>query len=155
MGVADRGGEHLFFPVASIYGHSFLFLPFPLLATGGIVTTLVWYTRQKAAAPTETYIGYFFNRLWLVLGISFILVVFISVSRGWPPFLYTLVIAAIGTAVSGLAMKFRPLVLGGLLFFAAAIAGIYLPDVYLPLLTGLAMIGGYLIPGYLLKAIHE
>jgi hypothetical protein len=134
---------------------AFFFLPFPLLAAGGIVTTLVWYTRQKAAAPTETYLGFFFNRLWLVLGIGFILVVFISISRGWPPFLYTLVIAAIGTAVTGLAMKFRPLVLGGLLFFAAAVVGIYLPDVYLPLLTGLAMIGGYLVPGYLLKASHE
>jgi hypothetical protein len=52
-------------------------------------------------------------------------------------------------------MKFRPLVRGGILFFAAAVAGVYMPDSYLPLLTGLAMVGGYLIPGYLLKAAHE
>ncbi len=90
-----------------------------------------------------------------MLGVSFILVVYISVSRGWPPFLYTLIVAAIGTTVSGLAMKFRPLVWGGVLFFGAAVAGVYLPDAYLPLLTGLAMIGGYLVPGYLLKAAHE
>jgi len=133
----------------------FFFLPFPVLVLAGIVTTLVWYRQLKAEAPTETYLGYFFNRLWLVLGVSFVLVVFISVSRGWPPFLYTLVVAAIGTMVSGLAMKFRPLVLGGALFFMAAVAGVYLPDAYLPLLTGLAMIGGYLVPGYLLKAAHE
>ena len=133
----------------------FYFLPFPVLSLVGIVTTLLWYRQGKAEAPTETYLGYFFNRLWLVLGLSFILVVYISVSRGWPPFLYTLIVAAIGTTVSGLAMKFRPLVWGGALFFAAAVAGVYLPDAYLPLLTGLAMIGGYLIPGYLLKAAHE
>lgn len=133
----------------------FFFLPFPVLTLAGIVTTLVWYRRLKAAAPTETYLGFFFNRLWLVLGVSFILVVYISVSRGWPPFLYTLIVAAIGTTVSGLAMKFRPLVWGGVLFFGAAVAGVYLPDAYLPLLTGLAMIGGYLVPGYLLKAAHE
>jgi hypothetical protein len=133
----------------------FFFLPFPVLATAGIVTTLVWYRRQKAVSPTETYLGYFVNRLWLVLGLSFILVVYISVSRGWPPFLYTLIVAAIGTMVSGLAMKFRPLVWGGVLFFMAAVAGVYLPDAYLPLLTGLAMVGGYLVPGYLLKSAHE
>jgi hypothetical protein len=133
----------------------FFFLPFPVLAVAGIVTTLVWYRQLKAEAPTETYLGYFFNRLWLVLGISFIVVVYISVSRGWPPFLYTLIVAAIGTTVSGLAMKFRPLVWGGVFFFAAAVAGVYLPDTYLPLLNGLAMIGGYLLPGYLLKATHE
>jgi hypothetical protein len=117
--------------------------------------TLLWYRQLKVKAPTETYLGYFFNRLWMVLALSFILVVYISVSRGWPPFLYTLIVAAIGTTVSGLAMKFRPLVRGGILFFAAAVAGVYMPDSYLPLLTGLAMVGGYLIPGYLLKAAHE
>jgi len=133
----------------------FFFLPFPVLAATGIVTTLVWYLQLWRESPTETYLGYFFNRLWLVLGLSFILVVYISVSRGWPPFLYTLIVAAIGTTVSGLSMKFRPLVWGGVLFFIAAIVGVYLPDAYLPLLTGLAMIGGYLVPGYLLKSANE
>jgi hypothetical protein len=133
----------------------FFFLPFPVLAAAGIITTLVWYRQLKAKSTTETYMGYFVNRLWLVLGLSFILVVFISVSRGWPPFLYTLIVAAIGTMVSGLAMKFRPLVWGGVLFMGAAVIGVYLPDAYLPLLTVLAMIGGYLVPGYLLKSAHE
>jgi hypothetical protein len=133
----------------------FFFLPFPVLALVGIVTTLVWFRRLKAEAPTETYLGYFFNRLWMVLGLSFILVVFVSLSRGWTPFLYTLVVAGIGTLVSGLAMRFRPLVWGGVLFFSAAVAGIYLPNAGLPLLNGLAMICGYLVPGYLLKSAHE
>jgi hypothetical protein len=133
----------------------FFFLPFPVLALVGIVTTLVWYRQGKAEAPTETYMGFFIRRLWLVVGVSFILVVFVSLSRGWPPFLYTLIVAGIGTLVSGLAMKFRPLVWGGVLFFSAAVAGIYLPNSGLPLLNGAAMIGGYLVPGYLLKSAHE
>jgi hypothetical protein len=133
----------------------FFFLPFPVLSAVGIVMSLVWYRQLKAEAPTETYLGYFFNRLWLVVGIGFIVVVFVSVSRGWSPFLYTPVVAGIGTLVTGLAMKFRPLVWGGILFFTAAVAGIYLPNAGLPLLNGLAMIGGYLVPGYLLKSVHE
>ncbi|HEV3414026.1 MAG TPA: hypothetical protein VG101_16210 [Puia sp.] len=144
-----------FFLLRQYTGTRFFFLPFPVLVVAGIVTTLIWYRQMKADAPTETYIGYFFNRMWLVLGVSFILVVFVSLSRGWTPFLYTLVVAGIGTMVSGLAMKFRPLVWGGVLFFSAAVAGVYLPNAGLPLLNGVAMIGGYLIPGYLLKAAHE
>ncbi|HEV3325186.1 MAG TPA: hypothetical protein VG052_06255, partial [Puia sp.] len=101
-----------FFALRQYTGTKLFFLPFPVLALAGIVTTLIWYRQVKSEAPTETYLGFFFNRLWLVLGISFILVVYISVSRGWPPFLYTLIVAGIGTAVSGLAMKFRPLVWG-------------------------------------------
>ena len=144
-----------FYLLKQYTGTRFFFLPFPVLVVAGIVVTLVWVRQLKAEAPTETFLGYFLNRLWVVLAVSFIAVVFISVSRGWPPFLYTLVVAAIGTTVSGLAMKFRPLIFGGVLFFLAAVAGIYLPDASLPLLTSLAMIGGYLIPGYLLKLAHE
>jgi hypothetical protein len=144
-----------FFGLRQYTETKFFFLPFPVLALAGIVTSLIWYRQARSEAPTETYLGYFFHRLWLVLGIGFILVVYISVSRGWPPFLYTLIMAGIGTTVSGMVMKFRPLVWGGILFFAAAVAGIYLSDAALPLLMGLAMIGGYLVPGYLLKAAHE
>jgi hypothetical protein len=144
-----------FFLLRQYTGTRFFFLPFPILVVVGIVMSLIWYRKLKAEAPTETYLGYFFNRMWLVLGVSFILVVFVSLSRGWTPFLYTLVVAGIGTLVSGMAMKFRPLVWGGVLFFTAAVAGVYLPNSGLPLLNGLAMIGGYLIPGYLLKAAHE
>jgi hypothetical protein len=133
----------------------FFFLPFPVLVVIGIVTTLLWYRQEMRATSTESYMGYFLSRLWLIEGISFIVVVFVSVSRGWSPFLFTLVVAGVGTLVSGLAMKFKPLVWGGVLFFAAAVAGVYLPDAELPLLNGVAMIGGYLIPGYLLKSAQE
>ena len=45
--------------------------------------------------------------------------------------------------------------LGRSVVYAAAVIGVYLPDAYLPLLTGFAMIGGYLVPGYLLKSARE
>ncbi|HTR30893.1 MAG TPA: hypothetical protein VMH27_16600 [Puia sp.] len=144
-----------FFVLRQYTGTRFFFLPFPILVVAGIVTSLIWYRQMKTEASTETYFGYFFNRLWLVLGLSFMLVVFVSLSRGWTPFLYTLVVAGIGTLVSGLLMKFKPLIWGGVIFFAAAVAGAYLPNTWLPLLNGIAMVGGYLIPGYLLKAAHE
>jgi len=144
-----------FFALHQFTAFKFYFLPFPLLVAAGIITTLVWYFKRKAADPTETYLDYFFSRLWLVLGLGFIVIVFVSISQKLPPFLYTLVIAAIGTLVSGLAMKFKPLIIGGMLFFSAAIAGVYVPDVYKPLLAGIAIIAGYLIPGYLLKTTKE
>src|ERR1700722_20401325 len=72
-----------FFLLREYTGTRFFFLPFPVVVVVGIVTSLIWYRQLKAEAPTETYLGYFFNRMWLVLGVSFILVVFVSLSRGW------------------------------------------------------------------------
>jgi hypothetical protein len=44
------------------------------------------------------------------------------------------------------------LIIGGILFFISAIASVYIPDNYKPLLSGVAIVAGYLIPGYLLKS---
>jgi len=82
-------------------------------------------------------------------------VVFVSVTQKLPPFLFTLIIAGVGTLASGMAMRFKPMIIGGSLFFAAAILGVYVPDIYKPLLVGIAIITGYLIPGYLLKASQQ
>src|SRR5215469_16103976 len=57
----------------------YYFLPLPAVVAIGIGTSTFWF-RKKTAVP-ETYHAFFFNRLWIVLGISFILVVFISLSQ--------------------------------------------------------------------------
>jgi hypothetical protein len=128
----------------------YYFISFPVLGAAGIITTVIWYLKSKSTSPTETYLNYFLSRMWLVLGICFIMVVFINVSQNLPPFTYTLIVAAIGTMVSGLVMKFWPLTAGGILFLISALISIYIPDDYKVLLHGVAIIAGYLIPGYLL-----
>ena len=129
----------------------FYFIPFPILVITGIVVTCIWYRKQKNISATETYLNYFLNRMWLVLGFCFITVVFINVAHGSVPFTYTLILAAIGTLASGLTIDFKPLIIGGILFLCAAIITSYLPDVYKALVHGVAIVGGYIIPGYLLK----
>jgi len=139
----------LFFLLQQFTDFKLYFLPFPVLAVLGIILTINHYTRTQRAP--ETYIGYYLSRLWLVLGIGFILVVFISVVQKHPPFTYTLLMGGIGTLVTGLVLRFRPLVLGGILFLLLSGASIFLQDSYKPLLQGLAVLMGYLVPGYLLK----
>jgi hypothetical protein len=128
----------------------FYFLPFPLLAVIGVVTTIIFY-RKNVVTSTLTYLSNFMYKMWMVLGIAFFTVVFINVSQNHLPFTYTLIIAGIGTFTSGLVMKFQPLNIGGVLFLVAALASIYIDDDYKPLLHGIAVVAGYLIPGYLLK----
>jgi hypothetical protein len=139
-----------FFFLQKYTNFEYYFLSFPLLVSVGIITTILVYRKRKASS-TETYLIYFLSRMWGVLGLSFIIVVFINVSQKLPPFTYTLLIAGIGILVSGWAMKFKPLIIGGVLFLVSAIGSIYIADDYKVLLEGVAMIVGYLIPGYLLK----
>jgi hypothetical protein len=139
-----------YFALRQYSGTPFYFIPFPILAVAGIVATLI-FLKRKTTGATLTYTNYFIHKMWIVLGISFFVVVFINVAQGKMPFTYTLVIAGIGTLVSGWVMKFRPLTVGGALFLASAVASIYIADPYKPLLHGIVIIAGYLIPGYLLR----
>lgn len=139
----------LFFILHTYTAFKFYFLPFPVLTIIGIIITLQAYSKQSAIA--ETYIGYYLKMLWLALGISFIIVVFINVVKGNLPFTYTLLLGGIGTLVSGLVLRFRPLVIGGGCFLAACIASVFIAHTYAPLVQAIAVIAGYLIPGYLLK----
>lgn len=139
----------LFYVLHQYTSSKLFFLPFPLLVIPGIIITLIYYKRNSQMS--ETYLIGFLRQLWLVLAISFIIVVLISLLQKYPPFTYTLVIAGIGTLVSGLVMRFRPLIVGGVIFLLIAVGSIFVSDNVKPLLQGTAVITGYLIPGYLLK----
>lgn len=138
-----------FFVLHRLTGFRFFFLPFPVLVATGIITSILHYLRRPRSV--ETYTDFFFSRLWLAVGIGFIVTVAVAVSQGLSPILFAIVVAGIGTLVSGSIMRFRPLIAGGALFFVAAISGIFIPDGYRPLLLSAAIVLGYLLPGYLLK----
>jgi len=140
----------LFFVLNRFTNFKYFFLPFPVLALLGISISLRYYIKQKRRT-TETHLSYFLYRMWLVLGICFITVVFINVSQNLIPVTYTLLVAGIGTLVSGLVLKFNPLIFGGTLFLISAVLSIYIPIEYRMLFHGVIIIAGYLIPGYLLK----
>lgn len=139
----------LFFVLHTYTTSPLYFLPFPVLVSVGIVITVARHAAQRRA--TQTYIAFFLKNLWIVLGIGFIATIFVSLSLRSQPFSYTLLIGGIGTLVSGLSLRFRPLVAGGLLFFAFALASVFVSPDYRALLQAVAVIAGYLVPGYLLK----
>jgi len=145
------GASFSFFLLQQYTSFQYYFLPFPALTIGGLITTTIYY-RKAVSNSTVSYLSNFLYRLWSVLMLSFFVVVFINVSQNQPPFTYTLVIGAIGTLASGLVMKFKPLIAGGIVFFVAAIASIYVADEYKVLIQGISVIFGYLIPGYSLKS---
>ncbi|KAF2340405.1 hypothetical protein [Flavobacterium tistrianum] len=123
------------------------FLPFPILAGAALLVTINC-SRNKTS---ETHLNFFLKKLWMALAFGFIAIVFASVYQKIQPFAYTLILAGIGTAVSGMAMKFRPLLFGGICFLIASVCCVYIADEFKVLLHGFAIIAGYLIPGYMLK----
>jgi hypothetical protein len=139
-----------FFALQHYTTFKYYFIPFPILAASGVLTSIVYYYRRRVNA-TQTYVDHFLSRMWMVMGAGFIAVVFVNVSQGNTPFTYTLLMGGIGTLISGLVLRFTPLAIGGGIMLIAAVTSVYVPEGDRVLLQAGAVVAGYLIPGYLLR----
>lgn len=124
----------------------------PIMSVIGIFACIIYGFKVERKKTFETHLDAVFKYLWIVLGISFFIIVFISLWYKTLPVPYVLLLAGIGTLVSGLIIKFKPMIIGGVLFFVFSIASLFVPPSYQILVSTLAIIIGYLIPGYILKS---
>ena len=123
----------------------------PIMTIIGIIACIIYGFKVERHKKVHTYLDAVFMNLWIVLGISFFLIVFIALWVNAPIVPFVLLLAGIGTLVSGLIIKFKPMVIGGLLFFIFSIFSLFVQEPYQILLSTFAIITGYLIPGYMLK----
>jgi hypothetical protein len=144
------GASVLRFTVESAFDLTHFIFPFPLAAVTGIIITINYYKKAKQTSP-ETYLNQFIRQLWFAIGIAFAFTIFVSVFQGIQPFTYTLVLAGIGTLATGLVTKFKPLQFGAAIFLTSSVICAMVPDSYKVLVHGIAIIPGYLIPGYMLR----
>lgn len=127
------------------------YLPWLIMIPLGWVFSITYSIKNEKTKPYESYFDSFLKYLWIVLGVSFIVAVFISASLRFNPTVLVLLLAGIGTLISGLTLKFKPLAIGGVCLFAFAIASLFVDKSQLLLIHTIAVIVGYLIPAYLLK----
>jgi hypothetical protein len=102
-----------------------------------------------------SHIDKFIEYLWWSTAASFVIATIICFRLRIEPPVLMLLIAGIATTTTGLVIKFKPLIIGGMSFFIFSIATTFVTNEYLALLVGAAIICGYLIPGYFLKAAKE
>lgn len=122
-----------------------------VMPVGGIVSAILGYKQEKTAAY-KTYLDRALSIIWISLGIGFIVAVVACVLKGVSPSIFTLLLAGIGTFASGRIMKFKPLVVGGILLFAGSIACLFLDPSYQLLVNAIAIFLGYIIPATLIKS---
>ena len=68
---------------------------------------------------------------------------------------FVLCVVGIGTYITGRTLRFKPLVLGGFAFWAFMVASLFVADDWQFILGAAAMVPGYLIPGYMLRALYN
>ncbi len=126
-----------------------------LIVLIGFIPTTIYSKRQIKKNKIFTHIDRINIFLWLTFGISYI--IFIAYMSKFNYQIFPFVFLLVGNCVfmSGINLKFKPLIAGGIIYWAGTIVSFYLSLEYLLLLTFILIIIAYLLPGYLLKYKKE
>ncbi|MEO6836753.1 MAG: hypothetical protein ABI185_00090 [Ginsengibacter sp.] len=118
-----------------------------------VIYQFFYLGKRKNVNKVKSYTGEINGFVWLVFFICMMLVIFIgSYLKKYEiinPVL--LVLYGMPTFLSGIILKFKPLIIGGICCWALSVLSVFIPGDYQLLLTAAAVIAAWIIPGYILK----
>jgi hypothetical protein len=118
----------------------------------GVIVSVFYGRKQGRKRKVKTYVEEMLDYLWIAVFFSFVLLGFIFSRVGWENcYPFYMLMYAMGTFVSGRALKFPPLVWGAIASWILAIIATFASYETNMLLTSLAILLSYIIPGYLLR----
>ena len=122
-----------------------------LFVVPGVFVSIIYGYVKGRKSRLYTYGDKLYVWTWMAfLFASVVLFVIASDDMGSVgPFIITM--AGIPTFISGVIIKFKPLIIGAITFWMLAIIAHFAGQEVAPLVVPVAMLTGYLIPGYLLK----
>jgi hypothetical protein len=130
-------------------------LPWIAMPAIGVPVAILYERNKGKTCRTRTYTEKLVGNLWQGYGISLALVIFITIFYGHSPVAFILVITGMATYVSGRAFQFKPLTLGSIIFWVAALCCIFVAVEEQLLVNAAAIALGYIIPGFMLWKKHK
>jgi hypothetical protein len=130
------------------YGHPYYvwFLAIP----GGFISMFYGIVNGRKA-KVHTYADRLYMWVWVAFLFSFLVLFTIHSKSLGTISPYILMLVGFATFVSGFIIKFKPLIIGAVLFWIIAVIVSFAAPSIAPYGMPVAIITGYLIPGYMLK----
>jgi len=119
------------------------------------IITMIYGNKQDKSRPLTTHLDKISMWLWIGLCITIIRGWLLGSKINWMVNAVILMPVGMATFVSGIIIRFRPLVLGGITFWIAGTLCYLVSPIDQYLVGGIAMIFGYLVPGYMLRKINQ
>jgi hypothetical protein len=133
------------------------YMVWPVLMGFGALVTAWWSLRQKMYSKSQSHIGHVMGYLWGGWLVSFlILLLFANIRQEYDAILpLTLAMYGLGIFVSGGVVDFKPLIIGGIISWMAAILTFFQPYTVQLLLVASVILVSYVIPGHMLRALSK
>lgn len=117
----------------------------------GAPVSILYEWRRDQKQQDRNLVRELYGYLWLGFVVSLTLALIISVRHAMPPVPMVLILAGFSTFMSGILIRFRPLVFGGAVLWAGAVLCLWMPVQEQSLVQAGAITLGYLVPGYWLN----
>lgn len=119
---------------------------------GGVISAL---TSSKIAKDQghQSHLDKMYGMIWIIYFITLIILLPALVSNRMDPSAYVMILTGLPTVFTGRLIKFQPLVWGGITFWILGIVAVFILPGHGDLLFILSMVTGYLIPGFMMRAI--
>jgi hypothetical protein len=124
----------------------------PGIVVIGLPVTFIYEWRRSRRQKAMSYNDRLVSMLWLAFGVTLIILILIAVF-GYQinPIPFILALVGMVTFFSGVMIRFRPLIIGGIVFWSFSAASYFVNGAGLLLLNAAAILLGYIIPGLLLN----
>jgi hypothetical protein len=116
------------------------------------IATVYYSIRQDRSSVASTPLDKVNKWMWIGYGITCFVLVYFGKQTNWQINAIIMCMTATPTFVTGIMLKFRPLLIGGVAFWIFGIACFLVANELQFLLAAIAIVCGYIIPGYMLKA---
>ena len=121
------------------------------LVIPGVFVSMLYGFVTGRKAKVQTYTGMMYMWIWIGFLISATVLFIIHWKSMETVAPYILLLAGLPTFISGFIIKFKPLIAGGIFFWVIALVIYFAGPSFSSLGTAVAMLSGYLLPGYMLK----
>ncbi len=125
-----------------------------LMPLGGVVSGIYSY-RDKKKQGVRTYFDEFNKHALVAFLVGLLMVLFFQQKLQLNCYPMVMMVYGMWLYISGGALRFKPLMIGGVINWSLAIASFFFGFEIQLLLLAAAVLLGYIIPGYLLKARHR
>ena len=136
-----------------VMNHPKHFMAWIIMTVIGVPAAIIYeWRRGKKQPKAANAIRDWYGRVWMAFGISLFLTIILTLNSHISPVPYILILAGFATFVSGSLLRFAPLIYGAVALWVGAAVCLNVGYQEHLLVEAVAMIAGYLIPGYLLNS---
>ncbi len=121
-----------------------------LMPVGGIISAIYGRNKRKAQ-KVKTYIDEFNRYVLTAFMVSLLMVLFFMQHLQLNCYPMLMMVYGIWLYISGGSLRFKPLMIGGIANWILAVAAFYVDFEMQLLLLAIAVMVGYIIPGYMLR----